>query len=131
MNIGERIKQRRKELNLSVDDVANRLNKNRATIYRYESNDIENLPITILEPLAQILQTTPIYLLEIKLIDKYRTLDSKGKHTVKTVLNMEYVRCNNVLMAAHEKEGIDKNSPTYEEDNQHDINIMLDDDEWK
>lgn len=152
MNIGERIKQRRKELNLSVDDVANRLNKNRATIYRYESNDIENLPITILEPLAQILQTTPIYLLgledkqnkgaqtkdennfsdeEIKIINKYRTLDSKGKHTVKTVLNMEYVRCNNVLMAAHEKEGMDKNSPEYKEAYEHDINIMMDDDEWK
>ena len=37
--------------------------KNRTTIYRYENNDIENLPITILEPLAKILKTTPIELL--------------------------------------------------------------------
>ena len=33
MNIGERIKQRRTELGLSVDEVASRLGKNRATIY--------------------------------------------------------------------------------------------------
>lgn len=59
LSIGERIKQRRKELNLSVDDIAKKLGKNRATIYRYESDDIENLSITILEPLAKVLQTTP------------------------------------------------------------------------
>lgn len=63
MNIGDRIKERRKYLGLSVDEVADRLKKNRATIYRYESNDIENFPVTILEPLAQILQTTPTYLM--------------------------------------------------------------------
>lgn len=63
MTIGNRIKNRRKELNLSVDEVAEKLNKNRATIYRYESDEIENLPITILEPLAEILNTTPAYLM--------------------------------------------------------------------
>lgn len=63
MNIGERIKKRRKELNLSVDDVANKLNKNRATVYRYESNEIENLPLNILEPLAKVLKTTPAALM--------------------------------------------------------------------
>lgn len=63
MNVGNRIKKRRTELGLSVEDVAKMLNKNRATIYRYESNDIENLPLSILEPLAKILQTTPAFLM--------------------------------------------------------------------
>lgn len=63
MNIGERIKIRRKELDLTVDEVARRLDKNRATIYRYESNEIENLPINIIEPLAKVLNTTPGYLM--------------------------------------------------------------------
>lgn len=63
MNVGQRIKERRKELNLSVDDVAKKLQKNKATIYRYESNEIENLPISILEPLANILETTPAFLM--------------------------------------------------------------------
>lgn len=63
MNIGERIQARRKELNLSVDELAKRLNKNRTTIYRYEKGDIENLPLGALKPLAEILQTSPAYLM--------------------------------------------------------------------
>ena len=61
--IGERIYKRRTELNLSVDDVAKKLNKNRATIYRYENNEIENMPASILNSLAGILKTTPAYLM--------------------------------------------------------------------
>ena len=63
MTIGERIKQRRTELGLSVDEVAEKLGKNRATVYRYESNEIENLPVGTLEPLAKILETTPAQLM--------------------------------------------------------------------
>lgn len=63
MTVGERIKQRRLELELSADEVAARLGKNRATIYRYENSDIENLPTTVLESLAKILETTPAYLM--------------------------------------------------------------------
>jgi repressor LexA len=63
MTIGERIKLRRQELELSVDDIAKKLDKNRATVYRYESAEIENLPITVLEPLAKVLKTTPAYLM--------------------------------------------------------------------
>lgn len=63
MAVGERIKNRRIELGLSVDDVAAALGKNRATVYRYESNDIENLPLSVLEPLASVLRTTPAYLM--------------------------------------------------------------------
>lgn len=48
---------------MSAEELAKRLGKNRATIYRYESSEIENLPITIIEPLAKILQTTPAYLM--------------------------------------------------------------------
>ena len=59
MNIGERIKQRREELGLSVDDVAKMLGKHRATVYRYESDEIEKFPTNVLEPLAMVLQTTP------------------------------------------------------------------------
>lgn len=63
MSVGKRIKERRNELHMSVDELATKLNKNRATIYRYEKGDIENLPIDILEPLAKALDTTPQYLM--------------------------------------------------------------------
>ena len=48
---------------MSVDELAKRLGKNRATIYRYESDDIENLPISIISPLAIVLETTPAYIM--------------------------------------------------------------------
>ncbi len=63
MNIGKRIKQRRIDLGLSVDDIAQKIGKNRATVYRYESSEIEDLPTSVLEPLAKALQTTPAYLM--------------------------------------------------------------------
>lgn len=63
MSVGERIKERRNELNMSVEELAKKLNKNRATIYRYENGDIENMPIDVLEPLAEALNTTPQYLM--------------------------------------------------------------------
>lgn len=63
MNIGQRIKERRKELGMSADALGEKLGKNRATIYRYENGEIENLPLDILEPIAKALHTTPQYLL--------------------------------------------------------------------
>ena len=63
MQIGERIKRRREALGLSADQVADKIGKNRATVYRYESNDIKNFPIEILIPLAEVLHTTPAYLM--------------------------------------------------------------------
>lgn len=63
MNVGKRIQARRKKLNISVDDLAKRLGKNRTTIYRYEKGDIENLPLDALKPLAEILETSPAYLM--------------------------------------------------------------------
>ena len=63
MNIGQRIKERRKALKMSADEMGAKLGKDRSTIYRYEKGDIENLPLDILEPIAEILQTTPQYLM--------------------------------------------------------------------
>lgn len=63
MNIGQRIKERRLKLGLSADDIAAKIGKNRATVYRYESNEIEDLPTRVLEPLAKALLTTPAYLM--------------------------------------------------------------------
>lgn len=63
MNIGERIRILRQNLNMSMDELANILGKNKATIYRYEKGGINTLPLDILRPLADALQTTPEYLL--------------------------------------------------------------------
>lgn len=63
MSIGQRIRSMRTQQGLSIDDLAYRLGKNRTTIYRYENGDIENLPLGILDSLANALNTTPAYLM--------------------------------------------------------------------
>lgn len=63
MSIGERIRARRKEIGMSADELGKRLGKDRSTIFRYEKGDIEKVPIDILEPIAEALNTTPEYLM--------------------------------------------------------------------
>lgn len=63
MTTGERMKQRRKEIGLSAEKVAESLGVSPATIYRYEKGDIEKVPVDIFAELAKILQTTPAYLM--------------------------------------------------------------------
>ena len=63
MSIGQRIKVMKKQQGLSIDDLACKLGRNRTTIYRYENGDIENLPLGILDSLANALNTTPAYLM--------------------------------------------------------------------
>lgn len=63
MKIGQRIKEKRKELKMSADELGAKLGKDRSTIYRYEKGEIENLPLDILEPIAKALSTTPQFLM--------------------------------------------------------------------
>lgn len=58
MNIGERIKTFRKQKKMSVDELATKIGKNRATVYRYEKNEIEDLPYTVLIPIAKALDVS-------------------------------------------------------------------------
>jgi len=63
MTIGERIKSRRKELDISADDLAYTLGVSRSTVFRYENGGITKLPAHIITPLARALKTTEAYLL--------------------------------------------------------------------
>lgn len=69
MTTGEKIRTRRKELGMSVDELAQRVGKNRATIYRYESDAIE-MPASMLQPLADALSISPDELMSWELILK-------------------------------------------------------------
>lgn len=63
MSTAERMKARRKELDINAETVAERLGVSPATIYRYEKGDIEKMPLDVLNPLAEVLHTTPAYLM--------------------------------------------------------------------
>lgn len=63
MCVGTRIKDRRKELKISADDLAKYIGVSRATIFRYENGDIEKMPAKTLELIAEYLRTTPAFLM--------------------------------------------------------------------
>ena len=146
MTIGERIKQRRKELGFSVGEIAEKLGKNRATVYRYESGDIEDLPTQVLENLAKALETTPAELMGWKVdvhkfyesakvfnagyrervhLEVYRQLNDENKSKVdkltETLLEVQNAE-NEILMAAHQRTDVETSS----EDKKHDEDMMKD-----
>ena len=63
MELGERIKKRRKELGISVDFVAKELGVSVSTVYRYEDSSIEKIPVHVFDSLCRILQKTPTRLM--------------------------------------------------------------------
>jgi Predicted transcriptional regulator len=64
IDIGAKIKARRKELKLSADYLANELGVSRSTIFRYEKGDIEKLPALTLDKIADLLQVDRDYFTE-------------------------------------------------------------------
>lgn len=63
MKVNEIIKKRRKELGLTLKQVAEKLGVSESLISRYESNDVKNMGIDKIIPLAKVLDTTPAYLM--------------------------------------------------------------------
>ena len=63
MTIGERIRNRRRELGLTLEAVAIETDTSKQTIQRYESGVIGNIPHERLEGVARVLKTTPGYLM--------------------------------------------------------------------
>ena len=63
MSIGQQIRKRRKELKMSVDELARKVGKDRSTIYRYENGDIGNMPLELVFPMVEALKMTPQELL--------------------------------------------------------------------
>ena len=61
--IAKRIKQRRIELGLSLQDISSDLGVSKSTLQRYESGKIRSIPLQQLEPLAKALHTSPDWLL--------------------------------------------------------------------
>ena len=63
MTIGERIKKRRTELDLSQEEVANELGyKSRTSVFKVEQG-ITDLPLSKVKEFAKVLKTTPSYLM--------------------------------------------------------------------
>lgn len=112
MELKDIIKLRRKELNLNLLDVAKACNVSEATVSRWESGNIGQMKRNRIAALSKVLDLSPAILVgttennvddnvelivdlsneEHDLLNVYRALDEKGRHTVNTVALMEYDR---------------------------------------
>lgn len=70
MSIGQNIKMRRQDLNLTLEEVAKKVGVSRQTLSRYETGVIGNIPSDKIEALAKALQTTPATLMGWDIKDK-------------------------------------------------------------
>ena len=62
MTIGERIKKRREELQLTLDDIAKKLGVARQTVFKYENDIVKKIPYDKVEQLSSVLKVSPSYL---------------------------------------------------------------------
>lgn len=72
---GEKIKRLRKEKGITAVDFANMIGVSRMQVYRYESDQIEKMPYTVLIPIAKALNTTPMELLDLEPPKKTKPCD--------------------------------------------------------
>lgn len=63
MNVGDRIKLRRKKIGMSQTDLANKVGSTKQNIYKYENGIITNIPSDKIEAISAALCTTPAYLM--------------------------------------------------------------------
>lgn len=75
--IGIRIHDRRRELDLTLQDVADRVGVQNSTIYRYEKGLIKRIKMPVIEAIAAALQISPGYL--IGKTDEKNVLDPGGR----------------------------------------------------
>lgn len=60
-SVGIKIKNRRKQIKISAEQLADKIGISRSTMYRYENGDIEKIPTETLARIAVALNTSPAY----------------------------------------------------------------------
>lgn len=120
MNVGERIKQRRKDLKMSADELATSVGVSRSTIFRYEKGDIEKVGPDVLKKIADKLivspadlmgwDDTPVQELKIptsplvqKITEKAVQLSTPRKQKVLNYANEQLKEQNNKVIMIEEK----------------------------
>lgn len=111
-NIGNFIKNKRKELNLTLKDIADKLEVSESLISRYENGNVKKIGMDKLIPLSEILQIDINELLnninfsrkkkkatlkEIEIANKLKTLRNKNNLSLKKVADFLNITSSTVL----------------------------------
>ena len=63
IELNEKIRLRRKQLGLTLEEVGNAVGVGKSTVRKWENGDIKNMRRDKIQKLAKVLQTTPAYLM--------------------------------------------------------------------
>lgn len=97
MTIGDIIRNRRKELKMTQDDVARAVGTTKATVSRWESGDIHKMKRPMIASLARTLQLDPMIFVqreevlmpeEAEVVHAYRMADDGTKSAVRKLLDI-------------------------------------------
>ena len=106
MSVGDNIKNRRKEIGMNAESLAEKVGVSPSTIYRYENGDIEKLDSAKLVPIADVLGVSVAYLLGWS--EKRDASDLIAKLPVSNLTRVAVigaVRCGPGGLAYHDIEG--------------------------
>lgn len=97
MTVGEKIRKRRKELNMTMEDLGRAIGVQRSAINKYEKDMIKDMKESTIRALAKALQVSPIYLLDDLITDpnevSMKRLEVNREHELPP--GMEIVRIGN------------------------------------
>ena len=97
LTIGSIIRDRRLELNMTQEDLANAVGATKATVSRWESGDIHKMKRSMIAALSRVLRLDPMLFLqqeevllpdEVDVIHAYRAADDGVKAAVRKLLDV-------------------------------------------
>ena len=77
--VGQRIKERRNEINISMPELGRRVGVNKSTIQRYETDGVDPKRTMIINGLADALLTTPEWLTGLSDEKEYNSKTLSGR----------------------------------------------------
>lgn len=104
ITIGDRIKQKRKALGLTLEELAKRVKTSKQTIHRYENNIITNIPSDKIELLAKALNCSPGFLMgwEEEQINIFSYDNIKPMPEMRKVPRLGVIACGEPILANEE-----------------------------
>ena len=89
MTVGERIRTKRTESNMSQDELARKLGyKDRSAISKIEKNVDENITLDTVQKIAEVLHCSPLYLMGWDDAEKEPQATEREKHFVALYSNL-------------------------------------------
>ena len=86
-NMGKRIKELRKENNLTQQELAEKLGLQKSAIAKYENGRVSNIKRDVIEKMANIFSVSPSYLLDIEEPEKPYYIDERTMEIAQEIAN--------------------------------------------